>query len=170
MSYKTNKLFHIIGISTVGVLSLLSLNMQAATETTSFTVTATVTDVCQSLTAANIDFGSYNPLSASNTDASGNIQVTCTDNTSYSISLSAGGSGTYNTRQLNDGGANNLSYNLYTNSAYSTIWGDGSGSTSTVNETGIGSVTSTTVYARLPGSQSTPNGSYYDTINVTVTY
>lgn len=148
----------------------LSTSYYAATETTSFTVSATVTDTCQSLTADNINFGNYNPLSASNTDATGNIQITCTNNTSYSVALSSGGSGSYSTRQLNDGGSNNLNYNLYTSASYSTVWGDGTGSSDTVDQTGSGNQDTLTVYGRLPAGQSVANASYSDTINVTVTY
>ena len=60
--------------------------------------------------------------------------------------------------------------NLYTSSSYNTIWGDGTGSTSTVNNTGSGSNDTSTIYARISSGQSIPNGSYSDTINVTVTY
>lgn len=157
-----------------GVLSILSVTfanaVNAATETTSFTVSATVSDTCQSLTADNISFGSYNPLSGSNTDATGNIQITCTNNTSYSVALSAGGSGSYSTRQLSDGGSNTLNYNLYTSSAYTSVWGDGTASSNTVDQTGSGSQDTMTVYGRITSGQSVANASYSDTINVTVTY
>lgn len=141
-----------------------------ATETTSFSVTATVTDVCQNLTANNINFGAYNPLTASNTDASGDIHITCTNNTSYSVALSSGGSGSYSTRQLSDGGSNSLNYNLYTSSNHNTVFGDGTGSSDTVNQIGSGSQDTITVYGRIPAGQSVANASYSDTINVTVTY
>lgn len=172
MRNKSNYLFGIIKLNTILISTLLifSTTIYSETETASFTVSATVTDTCQNLTASNISFGTYNPLSSSNTDVTGSIAITCTNNTSYSIALSAGNSGSFSARQLNDGGSNNLNYNLYTSSGYSTVWGDGTGSSSTVNQTGTGSSDSTTVYARLPGSQSIPNGSYSDTINVTVTY
>lgn len=152
------------------ILVCFSSNYFAATETTSFTVSATVTDTCQSLTADNINFGNYNPLASSNTDATGNIQITCTNNTSYSIALSAGGSGSYSTRQLSDGSSNNLNYNLYTSSSYNSIWGDGTGNSDAVNQTGTGSQDTVTVYGRITAGQSVANASYSDTITVTVTY
>lgn len=157
--------------STIIALLILSTGIaQAATETTSFTVSATVIDACQNLTAENINFGNYNPLASNNTDATSNVQITCTNNTSYSVALSAGASGSYNTRQLSDGGSNTLNYNLYTNSSYSSVWGDGTGNSSTINQTGSGSQDNITVYGRITAGQSVANASYSDTINVTVTY
>lgn len=145
-------------------------NIYAATETTSFTVSATVTDTCQNLTAANINFGAYNPLSSNNTDATGDVQITCTNNTNYSVQLSSGSSGNYTTRQLSDGASNSINYNLYTSSNHNTVWGDGTASTDTVNQAGTGNQDSITVYGRITSGQSVANASYSDTINVTVTY
>jgi spore coat protein U-like protein len=68
-------------------------------------------------------------------------------------------------------GANLLSYSLYTDAARTNVWGDGTGSTATIGNTGTGAVQNVTVYGRIPGSQSSaPPGSYADTISVTVTY
>lgn len=73
-------------------------------------------------------------------------------------------------------GSNPLSYNLYTNSSRTTIWGDGTGGTSIISRNFIlgllGSITLTNnVYGRLPAGQTTAAvGSYGDTITVTVNY
>lgn len=163
---KTNLSRYLSGFSAV----MLSSSLFAATETTSFTVSATVTDVCQNLTAGNINFGNYNPLASSDTDSTGDIQVTCTNNTSYSVSLSSGSSGSYSSRELSDGGSNTLNYNLFTSSDYNSVWGDGTGSSSTVNQTGSGSQDTITVYGRITAGQSVAQASYSDTINVTITY
>lgn len=159
-------------LSKICCLILLSAcaNSFAATETSTFTVSATVTDVCQNLTSNDINFGNYNPLSASNNDATGDIHVTCTNNTNYSVALSSGGSGSYSTRQLSDGGSNTLNYNLYTSSAYNSVWGDGTASSNTINQTGSGNQDTITVYGRIPPGQSVASASYSDTINVTITY
>jgi spore coat protein U-like protein len=68
-------------------------------------------------------------------------------------------------------GANLLNYSLYTNAARTTVWGDGSGGTSTVSNTGSGVAQNFTVYARVPlGQTSVATGAYADTVQVTVTY
>jgi spore coat protein U-like protein len=68
-------------------------------------------------------------------------------------------------------GSNSLTYGLYTNAARTTVWGDGTGSTATVTNTGSGSAQNFTVYGRIPAGQtSTPAGIYADTVSVTITY
>ncbi|MEF9387891.1 spore coat protein U domain-containing protein [Ralstonia solanacearum species complex bacterium KE056] len=68
------------------------------------------------------------------------------------------------------GDTQTVGYNLYTSSAYTTAWGDGSGSSSTVAGTGTGLAQSTTVFGRLPAQTTPQAGTYTDTIIVTVTY
>ncbi len=135
-----------------------------------------------SASATGVSFGAYYPLSGSNVDAAGNVRVSCQavlnifGTINYSIALSTGHSGTYTPRHMDNAG-NPLNYNLYTSDTYTTIWGDGSGSTSVVT----GAITLSlllpstyvdhTVYGRIPGSQtSVVVGNYSDTITVTVTY
>lgn len=130
--------------------------------------------------ATGVSFGDYSPF-GSGVDAAGNVRVTCLSlvtlgTIDYSIALSAGHSGTYSPRHMDNAG-NPLNYNLYTTDSYAQVWGDGSGSTGVVT----GSITlfilldeeyaDHTVYGRIPGSQtSTVVGDYSDTITVTVTY
>src|SRR5436190_1433424 len=68
-------------------------------------------------------------------------------------------------------GTNLLNYNIYTTSARTTVWGDGTASTATIGGTGSGSAQSVTVYGRVgSGQTSLPAGAYADTVAVTVTY
>jgi len=69
-------------------------------------------------------------------------------------------------------GASTLDFNLYRDSAYSQVWGDGTGSTYTVAATGSGLLTSNniTVYGSIPVSQDKPVGTYTSLITVTVSY
>lgn len=130
-------------------------------------------------------FGSYTSPGGAQTDSTSTLTVTCTPdlillacNTSYSIALSAGASGSYSQRQLASG-ANRLDYNLYSDAARSAVWGDGSGGSSTVAGTVSTSILSLlclagsnnhTVYGRIPASQNIAPGVYADTITVTVTF
>ena len=130
------------------------------------------------VSATPLPFGVYNPASASPADATGTISVTCDVSliglfASWSIRMSPGGSASYAPRRLSSGAAT-LSYNLYTSSAHTTVWGDGSASTAIVSDSQtllVGSNTEHyTVYGRIPPLQDVRAGSYSDSIVVTVMY
>ena len=94
----------------------------------------------------------------------------------YDVTLGKGlNSTTYSPRRMASG-ANLLNYDFYTSSAYSSIWGDGTGGSQkvsgTLNILVVGGTTNQlVVYGRIPGSQSTVRaGSYSDAVVVTVTY
>ena len=146
----------------------------SATTTTTFAVTATVQSTC-SATATALAFGAYTPGGGAVTNNS-TISVKCTKNTPYTISLN-GGTTTGGTvaQRLMASGANTLQYNLFTTAAFGQIFGDGSGTSTTVAGTGAGVATANvvTVFGQLPDSvanQVAVPGSYTDTITVTVTY
>lgn len=124
-----------------------------------------------SATTLGVAFGTYEPFSGSAVDSTGSIEVSCLVSLGYTVSLSTGSGGSYNPRALSSGG-NTLNYNLFLDSARSTIWGDGSSGTSVAS--GEISVllfpVSHTVYGRIPGGQNPVVGSYADTITVTVTF
>lgn len=136
------------------------------------------------VTATPVAFGAYTSPGGSQIDSTGTIRVTCTPDlillacsASYSIGLSTGGSGSYATRRMTSG-AYNLNYNLYTDSSYGTVWGDGISAPAvpaTITSSILGLVClpgsrNTTVYGRTPGNQNVGVGSYSDTITVTVTF
>ena len=157
----------------LGVLGAATLSTPAFADTVSSSlgVSAKVTANCTVSTTA-LDFGSVNTLSASAVDGTGGVTVTCTNGSPWAASADAGtGSGaTLATRRLTSGG-NALNYSLYTNAARTSVWGDGTGSTATVANTGSGAAQSFTVYGRIPGGQaSAPAGTYGDTVSVTITY
>lgn len=140
-----------------------------------------------SCTVANVPvaFGSYNAFGGAALDTTGQISVSCTGvtvlgivtiNAPYTISLSQGGGASYSPRKMSLL-SNRLNYNLYTDSARSIIWGDGTGGTSTVSGTascsGLLTCVATNnhvVYGRIPASQNVPIGAYSDSITVTVNY
>ena len=130
-------------------------------------------------------FGTYNSPGGMQLDSNSTLTITCTPdkillacNTGYSIALSAGSAASYSPRKLASG-ANRLDYNLYTSTARSTVWGDGSGGSSNVSGTISTSVLSLLclpgsnnhiVYGRIPAAQNVPSGVYADTITVTVSF
>jgi len=120
--------------------------------------------------ATTIAFATINPFGSPIT-SNGTITVACaggTNGATYTIALSTG-SGSFATRTMKSG-ANSLNYNLYTTAALSTIWGDGTGGTSTVSGTNTRTTKMYTVYGNLPTPQGVIPAVYTDTITVTVTY
>jgi spore coat protein U-like protein len=145
--------------------SILVLPPQFASA--SFMVTASVVSNCL-LNAQNIDFGSQGSLTA-NVDAAGQVSATCTPQTSYSISLGYGNTGSGPTIRKMLSGASSITYGLYRDSARAQPWGTSIG-TDTVGGTGSGGQQNYAVFGRVP-SQATPAaGTYADTIIVTLTY
>lgn len=134
---------------------------------------------CTISATSGLPFGAYAPLSGSDKDSTGVVSVTCSAlvaglNVSYAVSLNAGNNGTLAVRKMINGSVL-MNYNIYTDAARTTIWGDGTGGTSVINDSYtivLLSVTRNyTMYGRIPGSQTTMiTGSYSDTITATVTY
>jgi len=146
----------------------------AGTATTTFAVTATVQSTC-SVTATGLAFPNYTPGGGAVLQTS-TVSVKCTKNTPYTVALNGGQtSGGTIAQRLMGSGANTLQYNLYNDNTYTTVLGDGSGTSKTVTGTGSGVATPNTftVYGQLPDSaanQAAVPASYTDTITVTVNY
>ena len=151
------KFFACLGVLSTLALGLLSGQAQAATATTTFSVTAT-----------NLAFGAYTTAQVDNTST---ISVTCTKGTTYNVGLDAGTSAgaTVTTRKMTGPGGDTLAYALYQDSARTINWGN-TVSTDTVIGTGNGSAQTLTVYGRVPAGQFVTPGAYTDTITATITY
>lgn len=132
-------------------LSLVSTELLAATCTVS---------------AGGLAFGTYDPLLNQNVDSVASIAVNCDEAVPYSIALSPG-SGSFGARAMISGN-HQLLYNLYIDATLTTVWGDGSGQSATVN---ANQATAThTAYGRIPSGQNAHVGVYNDTIVVTLTF
>ena len=147
----------------------------AATTTGTLTVNATLLSSCN-VSGSVLNFGStIDPLSASvPVDASSTMSVQCTNTTPYAVSLNAGanagGASAFSNRNMKHGTSNLLGYQLYLDSGRSTVWGDGTASSSTLAGTGTGSSQTLTIYGRLPSLTGAVPGGYTDTVTVTITY
>ena len=159
------------GILLIATATAFSAPVFAATASSTLNVDATVTANC-TVSTSPIAFGNVNPISGSNIDSTGGISVTCTNGTTWTAAAGVGsGTGASFASRRMANGANLLSYNIYTDSGRTTVWGDGTSSTATVGNTGSGSAQSVTIYGRVTSGQiSVPPGSYADTVSVTVTY
>jgi spore coat protein U-like protein len=126
---------------------------------------------------ASLAFGSFNPLPGQSADTAGTISVTCVgtagESPNYTITITSG-LGSFTARRMVSG-AHNLSYNLYTDSSCTQVWGDGTSSTRTVSDSMTLTSTSNTknylIYGRIASGQKTdPAGTYNDSLVVTITY
>lgn len=132
------------------------------------------TGLC-SVTTTPVAFGVYDISLATPTNSTGTITVTCDvvpkPNVIISIGPTTAPSSGFNPRTMKFG-VNLLNYNLYTDAAYSLIWGDGTLGTNTVTLPAVPRNTPkvTTVYGRITAGQDVVPGVYGETLTVTITY
>lgn len=125
-------------------------------------------------TITNVAFGNVSVISGSNVDVTATISISCSGGTANAAVricpslLNGTGGANLNLRQMTGPTATKLNYQLYSNSARTTIWGalsDAFASSPptinvTLNSSGAVSTTST-IFARVPSGQITvPAGSY----------
>ena len=155
------------------LLAAAAGSASAATKTANFMVTANVVKNCL-ISATALNLGTFD--GSNNLDSSSTVSVRCTNGTPFTVNLSTGTSNSYAARTLSNG-TDTLSYNLYTSSAHTTVWGDGSGSTDNVGGSGAGlaaaNAVDLTVYGYLDAAANTGSagaGTYSDTIVASVVY
>ncbi len=147
---------------------------------TTITANYVVPSFCQLDSTSNVDFGNINDIGTTSRDytAQGAINATCNNGTPYSIYLGDGNnriSGGF--RRMTNGSSQYIPYQLYKDTAYSTVWDATGGITAVggsggVSKTGSGTSQISNVYGKIPQGtaiSSTP-GNYSDSIVVTVTY
>ena len=133
----------------------------------SFQIVADVAAFCE-VSATDLDFGTVGLLTGP-VDASGSIQVRCTRDTTYQISLSGGqANATSPDQRRMRNGAYSVRYGIYRDSARTLGWGDQPGNT--VSGVGTGNVQVYTTHGRVFAQPTPPAGTYTDTIVVTVDY
>ncbi|MBH0200187.1 MAG: spore coat protein U domain-containing protein [Nitrospira sp.] len=125
-----------------------------------------------SVTTVGVAFGLYDVFSSSPLLSAGSVSVRCsglgTGTEQVSISLSTGGSGSFNPRTLSQG-SERLNYNLYLDPGHTQIWGNGTGGTVRHVSVSKNPVT-LTIFGRIPPGQDVTAGTYSDTIVVTIDY
>ena len=143
-----------------------------------FNVTASVQKMCTVSADPVLNLGS---VAAGSTASSGsvNLYVTCSNTTPYYIGLlplstsNANGSGTM--KGGTSGNTNTVGYQLYQNSALTTVWGNTATTTSAgngISGTGTGSQRSPvpTVYAKVTTTTDVQPDTYTDTVQINVNY
>ncbi|MFA5121215.1 spore coat U domain-containing protein [Zavarzinia sp.] len=138
------------------------------------------TCTCTMTAPSSINFGVYDPFGSTDATVSGTVSVTCTSfgvisgGVSYEIHLTAGSSGSFAARKMNpSAGGGQATYNIYKDSGYATVMGDGTGSSGVYSYTcsigllGLqgGCVANFNYYGRVPFGQSTlAPGTFTDTL------
>lgn len=137
-----------------------------STATTNFTLTVVIQNAC-TISAHPLSFGNY---TGALLDATTTVSVTCTVSAPYDVGLNAGTAtgATVTNRMMTGPTGALLHYSLFSNAAYSTNWGNSTGSW--VTGTGNGAAQTLTVYGQIPANQKTISGTYTDTIIATVNY
>ncbi|GAA5012796.1 spore coat U domain-containing protein [Acinetobacter puyangensis] len=130
------------------------------TASTNFQVKIQVLSTCE-INATDIDFGSVNSNTAV-ADKTGNLNVTCTNLTPYSVGLKGSGKMTHQT----DGTAT-IDYQLFKASGDTAQWDNDNNQYSA---SGTGAVQTIPVLAKVSGSTNVRAGNYADTVTATVTY
>lgn len=126
------KIITLLGLLTTG--AAFASNDRPATASTdklnaavdTFQTFAEAIEACQ-VKADDIDFGEFASYEmTSDLKVEGEVRVLCTNLTKFKISISAGGagSGQYNARKMGSASGTKLAYNLYTNAARTSVWGD----------------------------------------------
>ena len=131
------------------------------------------------LTTSNLVFSAFNPYDATFETTNGLVRVKCVSNGSvdtvtYTVTVSGGGSGNQ-TARLVVNGVNSVSYNLYKDSGYTQILGDGNSSTSTITNTytlgqNASRTDNYTIYGKIPVQPLAKPMTYTDTITATLNY
>jgi len=125
-----------------------------------------------------LSFGTYRPFLESDTNSVASITLNCSGTKGatipYEIRLSTGQSGDIYNRALIAGDAqSDLFYQLYTDPAYSVVWGDGITGTSgsgVISLVAPNGVSTKNIYGRIPKKQTVKSGRYSDYIVVSVIF
>jgi spore coat protein U-like protein len=153
----------------LGLMPWTELLAQSQTVQATFRVSARVEAVCE-VTATDLAFGTYTSNTGAPLQGTTVLKATCTPGSTYNVGLNEGTSpgATVNQRKMVSG-TQALNYQLYSDSARNTIWGNTTG-TDTVTGVGTGLAQDHTVFGAVPAAQVVPAGDYADTITVRIYY
>jgi spore coat protein U-like protein len=131
--------------------------------------------VCN-VTSTPVNFSTYDVFSPIPSDSAGSLTITCNNPDKkpfpVTITISTGNAGIFTPRKMSQtAGPDRMNYNLFIDPSRTAIWGDGTGSTSTVTEIVTRDITlNETIYGRVQAQQNLRVGTYSDTLTVTVSW
>jgi spore coat protein U-like protein len=145
-------------------------------KTTTFNVSSDVIANC-TISATDLSFGNYDPVGANATtplDVNTTVSVLCTKGASgVTVGLDTGTHVVGGNRFMADAvSGDTLQYELYSDSAHSSVWGNaGTGLVGWATFGPIsGGAVAKTVYGRVPQAQDKTVGHYTDVITATVNF
>lgn len=148
----------------------------AADASNDLAVSATVITSCR-VNSGALNFNTYDPVNlhaSTPLQRSGILRVTCTNGGSALAKLSQGNNPTGGStdaspvRRMEGDPGFYLTYELYQDASHSTAWGNTNGTGKAL--TGSGTQNNVTVYGLVLPGQSVPEGTYSDTITITVSF
>jgi len=145
---------------------------QSGSATANMAVSANVVRKCW-VEALPLDFGSYDPVTVNATaplDGQGSLTVACTKGTAVNIAMDAGTNAVGTTRQMTAGGTNLLTYEIYQDAGRAQRWGDSGAEIFAAGLAPSKDPRQFPVYGRVPAGQDVPEGSFQDTVLVTVQF
>lgn len=125
------------------------------------------------LLANPLNFGSYDPVQANAgapLDGQATIRVSCTKGTAVNVAMDDGANAQGTTRFMTGGGTNLLSYELFKDSNRAQRWGSSANERLDAGIAPSRDPRDFIVYGRIPAAQDVPEGSFQDTIVVTVQF
>lgn len=154
--------------SLVVLLALGSLGTaMAGTSTGTLGVRVIVQPNC-TVSSATLDFGTYVSGQAAALNGFTNIAYSNCPAGTLRFELDNGLNGTSTVRKMSNGSGGLLTYGLYKDSARTQNFGQGgSAKTTTLTATGSGSVS---LYGAIPATQAVAEGTYTDTVQITLTF
>jgi spore coat protein U-like protein len=152
----------------VGILSTLPQPAAAATANATLTVSANVIESC-TVTNGTLSFGDYAPTGTGAVDQSGTFSVACTKGTDATVGLGDGSNFLSGARRMTNG-SEFLTYELYKESGRTNVWGNTGGALVTLAAASSNAAQTLTVYGRIPAGQDVGQGSFGDSVQITVTY
>jgi spore coat protein U-like protein len=142
-------------------VALASVNVMAATDTSNLTSTAVVPAVCTISSVTNLDFGTYDPTSATDDDDGvGDANFRCTKGTAYDVYITGA-------RTMTDG-TDTLNFEMYTDVGRTAAWA--SASPGTTGTAASNAIITLDIYGRITALQDVQAGTYNGTVVVTVEY
>jgi spore coat protein U-like protein len=161
----------VVAFGALFVFGLGADDAMAQSASANLAVSATVTNNC-TISTLPLSFGAYDPVVANasaDLDGTGTVVVACTRGLAPTIGLGLGSNASGSTRRMTDG-TNFLSYELYSDSGRTAVWGNASGSWFVASAAPSKAARNFTVYGRVPSNQDVPGGSYNDTVVATVNF
>lgn len=155
---------------------MMPLFSWAADKTAQLNVAATLSKSCVTHASTDISFGTLNfgrqtslsqPITVMGQKNAGAIDIKCNKGVTYQILLDGGRSGNPQARTLyNPTTQQTITYNLYTDANYQTLWDNQQG----VSQIANGEENIIAIYGKIP-AQTTPfAGIYSDTVIATVNW